>query len=531
MAISIDTFKLRPSDVISSRNAIFADLYKNMITTEFKARDDNPYQQFAGYGDAVISQGGIIIDEQFILSVGWGDGFAIKKIANDGTIAQLFYDYKPMNDYAYYNSIAVDKERSIAYIGNHANDNIAKYDYSDLKAGGSEVVKEVMTEESHNLPSDEIGHSYYNGLALAGDWLYIISDDRESTGQMRWNTQTQVKEEISVINKRNNGRYGNCKYSKRTNRIYSTWHSNGEIWITVDPETDTPITYNLRIESLGLGNDMRGDGIVEDNENPNHIWVVGYHRIAKIDITACITEPVELNVVPTLIGGSTQDLRNIPYWINGYPRINGGHPEYGSDFITIQADRGWAECSGWYDQEHNMPVAVSQRYGDFHFSHDPLTYDYACPPILITTENGTKYWIYTGYAWDGGRFHIYPQDIGYVLETDSELVLGDYTLSDGGNIQFAEIDNLMDYIPSECSIQYYVSNNAGETWESYVNDNQLHRFSSVGNQFRFKIMMSGTPIKCPHIQTYENITVSLFENTEFRPRTRRTSTRLRGGSK
>ena len=53
-------------------------------------------------------------------------------------------------------------------------------------------------------------------------------------------------------------------------------------------------------------------------------------------------------------------------------------------------------------------------------------------------------------------------------------------------------------IPSSCSLNVYVSNNNGSSFESYDKDsNEAHVFSSSGTQLRVKISGSGHPNKSP----------------------------------
>jgi hypothetical protein len=56
---------------------------------------------------------------------------------------------------------------------------------------------------------------------------------------------------------------------------------------------------------------------------------------------------------------------------------------------------------------------------------------------------------------------------------------------------------MVDYfIPSECTLSFYVSNNNGETWESYTGtETQEHNFSSTGSTLLCKATANGNVSK------------------------------------
>jgi hypothetical protein len=56
-------------------------------------------------------------------------------------------------------------------------------------------------------------------------------------------------------------------------------------------------------------------------------------------------------------------------------------------------------------------------------------------------------------------------------------------------------------VPSGCTLNVYVSNNNGSTWESFDRSSDIaHVFSSTGTQLRIKISATGHPNRSPFIQ-------------------------------
>ena len=72
----------------------------------------------------------------------------------------------------------------------------------------------------------------------------------------------------------------------------------------------------------------------------------------------------------------------------------------------------------------------------------------------------------------------------------------EYTLDNSANIDFVFWDRTNYFVPSGCSLSYFVSNNNGTTWESYAGtETGEHNFSSVGDILRIKMVASGDPSK------------------------------------
>ena len=81
------TFTIRDNTHVVSGSKVYFDfLRKNMISTVFTLRDDNETNTASGwYGDACMCEDSIRVHDDIILSVGWGDGFAVRRILDNGS--------------------------------------------------------------------------------------------------------------------------------------------------------------------------------------------------------------------------------------------------------------------------------------------------------------------------------------------------------------------------------------------------------------------------------------------------------------
>ena len=124
----------------------------------------------------------------------------------------------------------------------------------------------------------------------------------------------------------------------------------------------------------------------------------------------------------------------------------------------------------------------------------------------MASANGTKYWVQTGYSYDGHRFMTYAESTyPKRLIGNWEVVYGTYTLDNSANIDEAFVSNADQIqIPSNCSVTVYLSNNNGSNWETYdISSTTAHRFSTTGTQLRVKISASGHPDKSPYYMGFE----------------------------
>ena len=225
------------SHVISNTNMGYSNYTKTLITTQYQATDANPtWTGGTSQTNTIISDNGLRVDGDLIIAVGYGDGFSIWQMENDGSMTNLYYVFMPDGSYQYYYSIALDTARGVAYIGNAAQDRITRIDYSAFKSGGGGPIGVIdnITQTANGLPADEVGYSYMNGLEIVGDYLYIVPDDASTTSVYRWNTQTETADNVTVVNRRNSGIRGNNFYDATNDRLYQSFWSSGEVWVTTD---------------------------------------------------------------------------------------------------------------------------------------------------------------------------------------------------------------------------------------------------------------------------------------------------------
>jgi len=530
-------FTIRDGDqVVSGSKVFFEFVWRTCISLEWTLRDDNETNTSGGwYGDSCMDDS-IKIHDDLILSVGWGDGFAVRRMLDNGTFENIYYDQYPANGDAYYSSITLDKVNKKAYVGNNRYDNLTVYDYSECIGGDDSVVDEgQITESGENLPTDEVGDSYCNGLQVVGDYLYLVPDDKSTTTMFRWKISTEATDNLTVTGLRNSGRYGKVIYDEDNNRLYVMWRENGEIWMVINPENasdagvDPAKCYNIRVNSLGMGDDIRRGGMIQDKDNSNHFWVMGYYgRSAKIDITPILAEtdddPILLDSHPY---HRTTTLNRPPYWMGGYQSLI-EHPTYKSDMLLIGPDRDYWMAFGWLDKTNFLPVGrikfTSGYYDDststvYPWSNeDYLRFSYAGTPVLAESSGGNKYWIHSGYSWDGYKFRSWSEDTfpnGLCLETSGEIIFGTFSLDSNSNIGYIRLSNLANqlYIPDPSANMFYcyVSNDNGSTWELYDDENEEnHMFSSTGYQARVKFEFEGTGYSAPHITGNSHINVAIM---------------------
>jgi len=241
------------------------------------------------------------------------------------------------------------------------------------------------------------------------------------------------------------------------------------------------------------------------------MWVGGSNRILDIDITPCLTgsAPTVHNEISL-----SSTLTNINFDVlfrfgNKYQATTGtpmtktpGYPGY----IRTYSDRDKNMTEGWIDRD-NLRTPGFIRYNDT--TEDTTTggrgrscrYSYGGAPVLMSSANGTKYWVKMGYSHDGHRFKIYEEsDEPYELIGNWEIVYGTFTLANSASIDEVFISNISAIkTPSNTSITVYVSNNNGTSWETFdTASTTAHEFSTTGTQLRVKVSASGQPDKSPY---------------------------------
>jgi len=496
-----ESFKLSNTNQISSISNCVVSFYGGAfyVVPELKSHMSNDIHRRSGNGDSVIGYpDGYQIDEEYIISMGWGDGFAVHSINDEGVLSEEFSEFRPVNNYEYYSSLAINKKRKIAIIGNFVYDNLTKYDFDG--DWSNQPTKTIITESASGLPSDEVGDSYMNGLAFAGDWLYIMPDDRTSSGVFRWNVITQESETLTISSYITGLRYGWVQYDEQTDRIYMGCRSDGAGLIVVtNASSDTEaVARALNLSSAGMGsNAVRVQGVHIDPRDRNRIFVGSYYRIGYIDITKCVLNPNDNNYtnVPTkILPINTPEYHSneYPYFIgNGYFRL-GGVEEH--DVVYLLGDRGWggSVTTGFVDRTTGM-VAYVPNDGIRTYQNNPWSSSYGQTFKSIISPSGIKFWLNTGYGYDGYAFSVWSNDTPPVLQEEWEFTTTGFQLSDQSNITKVEILDTSNYFETPTGKGVlFVSNNNGETWEKHPGFGNTYIFESVGNQFKMRFLARGT---------------------------------------
>lgn len=524
------------TDVLSSSNIYWQKAPRTLLTTGFSCHESNPDWTGSGYTDSPMTGNTMQVHDDLLFVCGWGDGFSVYRISDAGALTNIYYQidpFTPSNSDSYMASLALDKVNKKCYVGGPRYDFIGVFDYSGAHPTGSTVTQDVLTEGADGLPSDEVGYTYYNGLAIAGDYLYIVPDDKTVTSAQRWHTGTGVASTISITNYRNGGIYGRCSYDEDNDRIYMQWRDNGEIWVIENASTAGATGYCVRVsDASGGGVHMRTQGCITDKSNPNYAWMGCVYRWNKYDISACPSSGS-----PSLINTSRY-LYASPYFLTDAEGICfcAPDPVWKSDFIMYLADRGNSQAGGWWDQENDLPVGGSYRYSGvtdaIYSSTTPLYYDYQAQPVKMTSSGGNSFWVWSGYGGSGHGFHVYNAATKTVgLATAANIDIGTFSLNGNVRIGYCYILGLENqtYTLSDTTLNFYVSNDNGSTWESY-SPGEYHEFASNGYQFRFRASFTGEATKSAHVQGLDNLGVVLYDASAGTSWRKVTAARLQGAS-
>lgn len=517
--MEIKIHALNTTEVESSENILMDGNFRAMISLWF-THDDSSELWTKDWSDSTgsdrpISANAIQVDGNIIHVASWAGGYGVYRMEDDGNLTLLYNNYKPINDYAYYNSICIDKVRKIAYVGSYGSSGgLARFDYSDP---GNVVQLATWTKENSDLKGDEFGLHYVNGLGIAGDYVYYMTEDYSAYAAERWHSGTGVFDSVDIQNDAGQfNKRGAVYYSEDTDRIFLHSYYDGELDIVCNASQADAKAYSILYDDLpGIDNDGYIHLCCEDRNNPNHLWVGSGYQIFKIDITPCIVDGVAENTKPILI--STKVLhREADCGTYSNMRFS-WHTEHKGDFITLMGDRGWNRQGGWLDQENENVVSCS-RYNSaaMHRSRDYLCYDYGCHPLLITTAGGAKYWLFGGYGWDGYRFKIFNESQAYKLSVNGHVEFKTTQLDNSKNIGSVHLPQLDTefFIPSGCSANIFISNNGGSTWETYGRTG-THFFTSKGNFFKLKIYFYGTGIASPYFLSKRELQVYLVEENPY----------------
>jgi hypothetical protein len=478
------------------------------------------------------------VDGDLLFTVGWGDGMAVRRLNNDGSLTKLFHDTNFLwrdssSTYNYMQSIAISKDSHKGVVMTYNVDGYTTFDYSGLLNGGTTFVKDPRP--THSNPQIFIGSQdtgggyvssvglYYPGaLSAAGDWIYASEyDARHYKRVMRRNISTGVEERLwmdatagnimypgsAAVDR--NGYRGWTMYDEYNDRILWANYYNANFSIILNASTSNPQSVWCDLGDAGAGDDGYEQGwFIPDPVNaPNVFWVGASGRHVKVDITPCFTG-TNPTILQTVYEGATNPGQNYANQFRAgakYQTANAnsntdkmiGYP----DFIPTTADRGKAMISGWIDITNNRYVAL-YRYDNVTEDTTSLgrgrSYrsDYGTNIFRMYSANGTPWWVQMGYGYDGHSFKIYSDSLRNELIENWEITYGPYVLDNSADIDFVYWNQIDYFVPSGCSINFFVSNNNGASWESYTGTNTTeHNFSSSGNQLLCKITGSGDASK------------------------------------
>ena len=521
-------------------------------------------------GDRVIGfHNGYDIDGDILITVGWGDGCAVRRLNNDGSMTRLYYDSQALwrdttSTYNHLQSCAMAKGCNKAVIGTYNVYGYSIIDYQgavDGTTNGGAVIREARP--THTNPTDFIdpsgtnsrasgytrryGSSYYGALCAAGEWIYGSEHDggRHYKNYPRRNLATGAQEFISGVTDKlsgtadedRNGYRAFIAYDEVNDRIfYFNFEGNGAFTVILDASTATPEAVWCDLEDTIAGTNSvltqngysRESGLyIPDPVNaPNVIIMGGYDYVMEVNFTPCLTGGVP-NVTKRTSNRNYTDGVDHPGNMrlgSKYQKTSGTPmdkmPDYADGYCGYYGDRGYGKVDGGFVDMDNFKI-YSRKNVSSYLEDQASVYggsargrsfqsDYAVNPVLMTSANGTNYWVRMGYGSDGHSFRIWSEatkPIEYI--GNWEIVYGTFTLANSANIDMVFVGGADAFtIPSDCALAAYVSNDNGSTWETYdLNAELSHLFTSSGTQLQVKLSATGHPNKAPFLCTQGKISV------------------------
>jgi len=498
-------------------------------------------------GDRVIGfPNGFEVDGDLLFTVGWGDGFAVRRLNNDGSLTELYEEnnflYRDTSSsYNHLQSVAISTTQQKGVVMTYNVDGYTTFDYSGLVNGGTTFVKDARPTHSNpqrfvggagssGLNISSAGLYYTSGLVAAGDWIYVGEYDarhyrRCVRRSMADGTEEVLGSEDGTADKLSgsatvdrNGYRHTLFYDEVNDRVFYMAYYNSNFQVVLDASTSTPELLWCDMGDAGAGDDAYEQGLfIPDPTNaPNRMWVGANTRMVDVDITPCLTgsAPTVHNTI--MINDTTANivLDNLFRFGNKYQKTSGlpmdKDPSY-SNYIRTYADRDRNRSLGWVDTANLKTVSFIRHN---NITEDETTggrgrscrYSYGGHHVLMASANGTKYWVQTGYGYDGHRFKTYTEaTYPKRLIGNWEIVYGTYTLANSAAIDEVFVSNVDKFeIPSSCSLTVYVSNNNGSNWETYDHTStNAHQFSTTGTQLRVKLSASGQPDKSPYYMGFD----------------------------
>jgi hypothetical protein len=522
-------------------------------------------------GDRVIGfHNGYDIDGDILMTAGWGDGVAFRRLNNDGSMTKLYHDnYALYRDttstYNHMQSVAMAKSAGKAVVMSYNVYGYSIFDYRGAKDGttnSGEVIREARP--SHTNPTDfidpsgtnsrsngyvrRVGYWYAGGLVAAGNWVYASEHDggRHYKKFPRRNLSTGTQEFLdgagsdrysgSAANDRN-GYRAFLSYDEVNDRVYYLdYEGNGAFTVILDASTSTPETLYCDLEDTvaGSNSDYTQNGYCRESglfvpdpaSEPNVVIIPGYDYVLKVDYTNCFSGSAPYVTDRFYIRNYENgiDLNSIARFGTKFQKTSGTPmdkmPGYAGEWVPMSGDRGYGKVDGGFldlstfkiynvRTLSNYQEDTSSVYGGSARGRSWQS-DYGVNPVLMSSANGTKYWIRMGYGGDGHSFRIWSEATNPTqLCGNWEVVFGTFTLDNSAKVDMVFVGGLSDFvIPSNCGLSVYVSNNNGTNWETYDKDSgEAHVFSTTGTQLRVKLTASGHPNKAPFLQSKMGLVV------------------------
>ena len=531
---------LARDQVTSITGAIFGDyLGQHALVPQFKrgisnTTTDSGSGDYDG-GERVIGYGNYGTDGDLLITAGWGDGVAIRRLNNDGSMTKIWHDNNAMFrdttiTYNHINSLAIHKGSSQIHVSTHNVSGYSMIDYSDIKNTATTTNNVVNTRPSsqyvfsNGVNVDRTGIAYGCGVVTAGDWLYINDYDATHYKKFPRRHWTNDTEELidgtsssyiysdgngtaATIDR--NGYRGHVFYDEVNDRVYYNQFYEGNFTVITSASTANPKVVWCDMGDAGYGDDGYEAGlfIVDPVNYPNKIRIGGSNRFVEVDYTNCFSggNPVASKTVYVenadygLLAAAQLKMGALRQGITDeYCDKLPGYPE----FTQVHSDRGRATMGGWIDWENERAVVCARHDGyieDTTSNGRGRSYrsDYSNALMRMSSANGTKWWVQTAYAHDGHSFKIWNDSIGPGLVGNWQCEFGTFTLDNSEDITFCVLNTVEHFTPSSCSLSYFASNNNGSSWES-ITPGQSHVFSSAGTQLKLKYTASGQIDKAPY---------------------------------
>ena len=477
------------------------------------------------------------IDGDLMFTVGWGDGFAVRRLNDDGTMTKLYHDDNFLwrdttLTYNHITSVAIDKVNKLGVVMTYNVEGYTTFDYSGCVNGGSTFVKDPRP--THSNPDtfigsqdtaggyvNRVGSSYFSGLVAAGEWIYAGDHDAHHYKKiMRRNLRTGAEERIQADDSANmypgsapmdrNGYRNWMMYDEVNDRVLYGYYYNSNFALVLDASTASPKIVWCDMSDAGQGDDGYEQGwfIPDPKEAPNVFWVGTNSRISLVDVNPCFSgntaKVLKQRYVESQTPGNNYAVQfraGTKYQSDAAGQPTDKMPGY-PNFVPTTGDRGKAMIPGWIDNDNDRIVALI-RYNDVTNDGTSLgrgrnyRVDYGSNMTRMYSAKGTPWWIHTGYGADGHGFRIWSDTYKNELIGDWSITYGDYTLENSEAVNFVYWETIDWFIPSSCSLSYFVSNDAAATWENYVIGSN-HVFLKPGTSLRLKAVATGHPDKAPY---------------------------------